>query len=112
MNEDSEIVRLEEYVPSQAERLHLQVPSIFIETYDWLKKKKKIGSSVDVETFYIMRAIQHYKKQNPHSTITAHCGYFVSDYVGEQPLREYSKVYLKYQEVLADFLNSILKLTS
>ncbi len=108
MNEQGEIVSIEEQSPPKEERLHLQIASIFLETYKWLESKRKIASSVDVETFYIMRAIQHYKKANPNLNITTHCGYFVSDYVGEKPLREYTKVYLNYKEVLGNFLRTTL----
>jgi bacterioferritin (cytochrome b1) len=90
---------------------HLQIASIFLETYKWLEKARNKGSSVDVETFYIIRAIQDYNKKNPSAKIQADCGYFVSDYVGEQPLREYSKVYEKYQEILSVFLTKTMTST-
>jgi hypothetical protein len=87
---------------------HLQIPSIFLETYDWLHEARKRGSSVDVETFYIIRAIQNYNIKNPTTPVKADCGYFVSDYVGEKPLREYSRVFQHYPEVLSQFLNASL----
>ena len=88
--------------------MHLQIPSIFFETYEWLEAARRRGNSVDVETFYIIRAIQDYNAKHPQDQIKAACGYFLSDYVGEQPLREYSKVYLKYKEILSEFLQNTL----
>ncbi len=107
MNEKDEITGLD-VTPHQD--IHLQIPSIFLETYDWLKRAKLRGTSVDVETFYIMRAIQNYNVTHPHSKIDASCGYFVSDYVGEKPLREYSKVYSQYDGVLSKFMHHCLQL--
>lgn len=111
MNEKGEVAWLneEESLSQKSDTVHLQISSIFLETYEWLEKARKRGSSVDVETFYIIRAVQEYNKQHPHVQIQADCGYFVSDYVGERPLRDYSKVYEKYSEVLSGFLARTLK---
>lgn len=87
---------------------HLQVPSIFLETYEWLEQAKQRGRSVDIETFYIVRAIQEFNRKNPNQLVMADCGYFVSDYVGEKPLREYSKVFVNYAETLKRFINEAL----
>lgn len=114
MNPNGEIVhvppsRLETKCDQMLSKMHLQIPSIFMETYEWLKKAQECGNSVDVETFYILRAVQNYNRQYPSQPVDAECGYFVSDYVGEQPLREYSKVYQKYPEVLRSFVHQILQ---
>jgi len=113
MNEDLERVVLskaelvfEQEDASQA--THLQIPSIFLETYDWLHEAKKRGSSVDVETFHILRAIKDYNSSHPHELVKVDCGCFVSDYVGEVPLREYSSVFRRYPEYLNRFLDAIL----
>ncbi len=90
----------------ESEPMHLQVSSIFLETFEWLEKAKKRGSSVDVETFYILKAIQDYRTNTIGETVTADCGCFVSDYVGEKALREYSKVYHHYEEALSKFLEN------
>lgn len=113
MNEHGEIAKLNEIntflgVNHYLSAMHLQIPSIFLETYEWLDHAKQRGQSVDVETFYIIRAIQNYNKTNPSMAVKGDCGFFVSDYVGEQPLREYSKVYQKYAEVLSRFFHHIL----
>lgn len=112
MNEKDEIVAIESSVKTLVtqtiSKTHLQIPSIFLETYKWLEKAKTRGSSVDVETFYIIRAIQKYNFNHPLNKVTADCGYFVSDYVGEQPLREYSKVYQQYPRVLSEFLKQTI----
>lgn len=109
MNDAGEIVCCEEVdkfnsFSTTGTPVHLQISSIFLETYEWLEKAKQRGKSVDVETFYIIRAIQTYNAKNPTNKVIADCGYFVSDYVGEQPLREYSHVYQGYQEALTSFL--------
>jgi hypothetical protein len=100
MNDRGEIVSLGECDSP----VHLQIASIFLETYDWLSKASLRGKSVDVETFYILRAIQKHNDKNSDAKIEADCGYFVSDYVGEQPLREYSKVFQRYNAALSHFL--------
>ena len=85
--------------------LHLQIPSIFLETYEWFETVKKIPTScltIDVETFYILRALQKYQN------IIIDCGCFVSDYVGEQPLIEYSRVFVNYESSLSKFLDNII----
>ncbi|MEC7838724.1 MAG: hypothetical protein VX777_01645 [Chlamydiota bacterium] len=102
INEEGEIVCL----GSDTESVHLQVPSIFLETYQWLEKAKTRGSSVDIETFYILRAIQNHHKNNGYP-VECDLGCFVSDFVGEVPLREYSKVYVEYQSVLGKFLGRV-----
>jgi hypothetical protein len=83
-----------------------------METFAWLNQAQKIGSSVDVETFYILRAIRDFNKKHPHRSVQAHCGYFVSDYVGKQPLRDYSLVYKCYPEVLINFFEKRAELNT
>ncbi|MBA3603874.1 MAG: hypothetical protein H0W50_09615 [Parachlamydiaceae bacterium] len=61
---------------------------------------------MDVETFYILKAIQDHRSNNNDEIVTADCGCFVSDYVGDQALREYSKVYHHYEEALSKFLEN------
>ncbi|CAH6419901.1 Hypothetical protein HVR_LOCUS977 [uncultured virus] len=105
LRDESEII-IDELQP-----IHLQIPSIFMETYEWLEIVKQIkcsSLSVDVETFYIMRAIRNYKLQHSKH-ITVDCRCFVSDYVGEAPLRDYSKVFIHYETVLGQFLEKNLK---
>jgi hypothetical protein len=113
MNEEGEVVFLskDQILSGElSQGMHLQVASIFLETYDWLEKaRKRGGTSVDVETFYIMRAIQKHSAEHPEHMIKADCGFFVSDYVGDKPLREYSKVYQNYGRVLSDFLDACFK---
>lgn len=71
-----------------ASSIHAQIPSIFMETYEWLENARQRGiSSVDVETLYIMRAIQNHNA-SAAVRVRADIGYFVSDYVGEKALRE------------------------
>lgn len=106
MNEQGEIAKLDQ----KSVAMHLQIPSIFLETYDWLAKARQRGSSVDVETFYVIRAIQNYNSKNLSNKVSANCGYFVSDYVGEEPLRDYSNVYKNYPMILAQFLRECLKM--
>jgi hypothetical protein len=111
MNEQGEVVKLNGHImsPGNIESpMHLQIPSIFLETYSLLEKAKQRGGSVDVETFYIVKAIQEFNNKNPSNPIKADCGYFVSDYVGEKPLRDYSHVYDKYHEILSNFLRDIV----
>lgn len=86
---------------------HLQIPSIFLETYDWLEDARTKGASVDVEIFYILRAI-HKHNQQSFQPVEAHCGYFVSDYLGKKPLRSFAKVYAQYPAVLSNFLAQVL----
>jgi hypothetical protein len=88
-------------------KTHLQIPSVFLETYEWLSDARTKGASVDVETFYILRAIDRHNQREPRS-VQAHCGYFVSDYLGKKPLRSYSQVYAKYPAVLSSFLDQVL----
>jgi hypothetical protein len=112
MNEQGEIVTLGKIVQeNEASAMHLQIPSIFLETYEWLEGAKQRGTSVDVETFYIIRAIHNYNLENPLTPVEADCGYFVSDYVGEQALREYSRVYREYPSILSEFLRKCFSLT-
>lgn len=106
MNEQGEIAE----VGNAASAVHLQIPSIFLKTYEWLADAQKRGSSVDVETFYILRAIMHHNEKHSNAPVKADCGFFVSDYVGEQALREYSKVYQKYSQFLAKFLQDVLSM--
>lgn len=110
MNEKSEIVTLEENAADFEDRskLHLQISSIFLETYNWLEKARQIGCSVDVETFYVIRAIANYNAKHSSEKIKADCGCFISDYIGEKPLRDYSKVYERYDEILNNFLQNAL----
>ncbi len=105
MNESGEVVTLDDDFDLPVSKMHLQIPSIFMETYSWLDAAKQRGTSVDVETFYMMRAIRDYNLTNPPKQVTANCGYFVSDYVGEKPLREYTNVYRSYPEILSQFIN-------
>jgi hypothetical protein len=107
MNMAGEIAAL---TPEKTEDIHLQIPSIFMETFAWLDQARKIGSSVDVETFYILRAISDFNENHPQSLLHAHCGYFVSDYVGKKPLRDYSLVYKRYPEVLGNFFEKQIEL--
>lgn len=101
LNEQGELVS----VGRKTDPVHLQIPSIFLETYEWLENAKKRGSSVDVETFYILRAIRNYTRQG--HKVLADCGCFISDYVGEQPLRDYSKVFEEYETALTNFLQRL-----
>lgn len=88
---------------------HLHVPTIFVETDNWLKKAKESGATtVDVETFYILRAIQHYQKANPHLKLQTDIGVFISDYVGEKPLRSYDRVFSQYPLALQNFVKQVL----
>lgn len=106
MNEKNEITTLGSV--DKETRFHLHISSIFLETYKWLEKVKEYGSSVDVETFYIMRAIQTHNERHSMHQVQADCGYFVSDYVGEKPLREYSNVYKDYDFILDQYLEKIM----
>jgi hypothetical protein len=104
-HDSGELVVLNE----KSKSVHLHVPTIFIETFDWLKQAKELGAStVDVETFYVLRAIQKYKKENPQASLHHDVGVFISDYVGEKPLRGYKNVFAHYPEVLQHFVNQAL----
>ena len=110
MSSQGEIIELEEKEILQFDRkytsiMHLQIPSIFLETYKWLENVKQFGNSVDVENFYIMRAIKDYNRANPSNIVKADIGYYVSDYVGEKALREYSNVYKNYDKILKNFID-------
>jgi hypothetical protein len=83
---------------------HLHIPTIFFETYRWLEAVKGIGSTVDIETFYILKAIKLANKDIKKID----CGIFVSDYVGQQPLRDYSHVYDSYEFTLKEFLSQVV----
>lgn len=111
MNEKGEVASLNDadHLGEKTENFHLQIPCIFLETYEWLEKAKQRGAGVDVETFYFIRAIQNYNIKHPADKVKADCGYFVSDYVGEKPLREFSQVYTTYDEVLSGFLQKLLR---
>ncbi len=102
MNEAGEFVSSTD----DCKTVHLQVPSIFIETYKWLESAKKRGSTVDIETFYMLRALQTHKSNGLYP-IVSDLGCFVSDWVGEKPLREYSNVFKYYPIVLGEFLDRI-----
>lgn len=112
MNEDQAISDLGNAAmfPDDLAQTHLQVPSIFLETYDWLEQAKTRGRSVDIETFYIVKAIQDFNNRKPEHMVKGDCGYFVSDYVGEKPLREYSKVFVNYADTLERFIDAALEL--
>lgn len=100
-----EIVTLNE----ENRNLHLHVPTIFLETFNWLKNAKELGAtSVDVETFYILRAVQRYQKTNPLAKLHTDLGVFISDYVGKKPLRSYNDVFAKYPVVLQNFIDEVL----
>ena len=89
--------------------LHLHVPTLFLETFAWLKKARECSATtVDVETFYILRAIQNYQQANPHVKLYTDIGVFISDYVGHNPLRSYHTVFDKYALALQDFINQAL----
>jgi hypothetical protein len=89
--------------------LHMQVPTIFFETFNWLNDVKNLrATTVDVETFYILRAIYKYQKVNPQEKIHQDIGVFISDYVGEKPLRSYTDVFAKYPLALQSFVDQIL----
>jgi len=113
MNEKGEVVRLGinelDYAKKrETSSMHLQISSLFFETYEWLLEAQERGTSIDVETFYIIRAIEKYNANNQNDPVVADCGCFVSDYVGMKPLREYSEVYTKYNEALTNFFDRIL----
>ncbi len=94
---------------SKGSELHLHVPSIFVETFDWLEKAKKMGATtVDVETFYIVKALTKYLKDHPDAKIHSDIGVFISDYVGQKPLRNYQGVFDKYPILLNDFVQKVL----
>jgi hypothetical protein len=100
-----ELVTMEEK-PSQ---LHVQVPTLFLETFNWLKQAKDSGATtVDVETFYILRAVCAFQKANPQIKLHTDIGVFISDYVGKKPLRGYANVFAKYPVVLHNFIDEIL----
>jgi len=85
------------------------VPTIFIETFDWLKKAKALGGmTVDVETFYILRAIKKYQEANFHKKLYIDIGVFISDYVGKKPLRSYENVFARYPLALQKFISNVL----
>lgn len=89
--------------------LHLQVPTIFVETFKWLEQAREAGgTTVDVETFYILRAVYKYLQENPSTTIHTDIGVFISDYVGEKPLRSYRTVFAQYPEILQNFVKKML----
>lgn len=87
--------------------LHLHVPTIFVETFNWLKKASG-ASTVDVETYYILRAVKAFQASNPQIKLHIDIGIFISDYIGEKPLRSYNKVYTQYPQVLQNFVKQTL----
>jgi hypothetical protein len=94
---------------ASSDNIHLHVPTIFVETFSWLAKEKEKGAStVDVETFYILKAIQNHLKTNPDTNLHIDLGVFISDYVGEKPLRSYNNVFGQYPEVLQSFVKQVL----
>ncbi|STX50908.1 Uncharacterised protein [Legionella busanensis] len=100
-----ELVKLDE----NNTNLHLHVPTIFVETFNWLKEAKDLkASTVDVETFYILRAVQRYKQANPLAKLHTDIGVFISDYVGEKPLRSYHNVFAQYPLILQNFVEQVL----
>jgi hypothetical protein len=93
----------------QAKNLHLHVPTIFVETFKWLEQAKALGATtVDVETFYLLRAIQRFQKTHPESTLHTDIGVFISDYVGIKPLRAYKNVFAHYPLLLQNFVTQVL----
>lgn len=93
----------------QNTNLHLHVPTIFVETFDWLKNAIALGANtVDVETFYILRAVQKYQQTNPHAKIETDIGVFIADYIGKKPLRSYYNVFAQYPLVLQNFITQVL----
>lgn len=93
----------------QYQKLHLHVPTIFVETFKWLEQAKKLGATtVDVETFYILRAVQRFQQMNPHIKLHIDIGVFISDYIGKKPLRSYNNVFARYPELLQDFIKEVL----
>ncbi|HEX2548299.1 MAG TPA: hypothetical protein VHM20_00610, partial [Gammaproteobacteria bacterium] len=89
--------------------LHLHVPSIFVETFTWLEKAKKIGATtVDVETFYIIKALSKYLRENPGIEMHMDIGVFISDLVGQKQLRGYRGVFDNYTKVLDEFIQKVL----
>lgn len=91
------------------ENLHLHVPTIFVETFNWLKNAKSLGAStVDVETFYILKAIQKFQSTNSQKKLHIDIGVFISDYVGKKPLRSYDKVFSQYPLILQNFVSKVL----
>lgn len=91
------------------ENLHLHVPTIFMETFDWLKNARALGgTTVDVETFYILRAIKNHQEANPHKKLSIDIGVFISDYLGKKPLRSYENVFAKYPLILKKFISKVL----
>ncbi len=100
-----EIVELDK----QYKTLHLHVPTIFFETFKWFEQAKALGAAtVDVETFYILRAVQRFRKVNPHLTLHVDIGVFISDYIGKKPLRSYNNVFARYPELLQSFVQQVL----
>ncbi len=84
-------------------RHHLHVITIFQETYKWLNMVRAYGQTVDIETFYILKAIT----DAGIYIVKVDCGIFVSDYVGSQALRSYNKVYSQYDAALLKFLENV-----
>jgi hypothetical protein len=86
-------------------RPHLHISGVLLETYRWLDQWRDIGSTVDIETGHILRAVAKHNLANPNNTIFTVCGIFVSDYVGAEPLRSYKSVYDQHDTVVENFLN-------
>ncbi|MCB1135557.1 MAG: hypothetical protein KDK78_04745, partial [Chlamydiia bacterium] len=111
MHPDGETVYLDHDLnqsSSLESAMHLHVPSIFCETFDWLEDARDQGSSVDIELFHILKAISSHNERHAEDPVAGDLGYFVSDYVGEKPLREYSGVFDNYAQAIRSFLNTIL----
>jgi len=99
-NSYGELVKL---LDCNHEHMHLHIPTLFFETYRWLLTTKDIGSTIDIETFYIIKAIQQSNKKYK----VVDCGIFVSDHIGQRPLRSYNHVYDQYETVLSKFLSTV-----
>ncbi|MBI2784910.1 MAG: hypothetical protein HYX60_00805, partial [Legionella longbeachae] len=89
--------------------LHLHVPTIFFETWNWLKHAKESGAStVDVETYYILKAVQKFQETHPLTKLHIDIGVFISDFVGKKPLRSYENVFTNYPMILQKFVDEVL----
>ena len=65
---------------------NITVDSPLVETKEWEKKHKSSKTSVDVETYHILKALKEGKEKNPNMEILP--GIFTSDVLGEHPLIE------------------------
>jgi hypothetical protein len=65
---------------------NITVDSPLVETEKWLKKHEKSKTSVDVETYHILKALKEAKAKNLNMKILP--GVFTSDVLGAHPLVE------------------------